>query len=294
MVNLLEETGLKLAGKLVSNGYVLDTRPERLGRLQPVPDHERTDRQALRQRLDDNGYLFLKGFFNPQKIQKFREYYFALLAPSGLLQPGSDPAEGIIGETPADQEKVRQILFNDIIKGEEYKALCASPELVEFYEWLFGGEVFLHMRKIVRHVKPGGGIATGAHYDLVYLREGTDSVLTSWIPLGDCAIRDGALIYLENSHKHFRQLDGSATKKIQADWLTKDLPALADKLDTRWLITDYQAGDMVIHNAYMVHASIDNGNQAGRMRLSTDIRYQLASTPIDRRWQNHWHDKDGL
>jgi hypothetical protein len=30
------------------------------------------------------------------------------------------------------------------------------------------------------------------------------------------------------------------------------------------------------------------------MRLSTDIRYQRASEPIDWRWQEHWHDADGL
>src|SRR5689334_614692 len=99
MTNLVEETGVEL----VSNGYRLDTRPERLGRLQPVPDHIRADRQALRQRLDEDGYLFLKNFFNPQKIQQFREYYFVSLAASGLLKPDTNPVEGIVNEITADQ-----------------------------------------------------------------------------------------------------------------------------------------------------------------------------------------------
>lgn len=30
------------------------------------------------------------------------------------------------------------------------------------------------------------------------------------------------------------------------------------------------------------------------MRMSTDIRYQRRSEPIDWRWQEHWHSGDGL
>src|SRR5438094_378149 len=103
MIDLVKENGVEFSGPLVSNGYVLDTRPARLGRLEPVPDHVRTDRQALRQRLDENGYLFFKGFFNPRKIKEFREYYFTTLVPSGLLKPGSNPVDGLAGESPVDQ-----------------------------------------------------------------------------------------------------------------------------------------------------------------------------------------------
>jgi len=192
---------IQLPEALVSNGYVLDSAPNRLGLLEAVPEQERENRAALRQRLENNGYLYLKGFFDAKKINQFREYYFSSLAPSGLLMPESNPVEALASNGAVDQLKLRQILFNDIVKGAEYQALCTSAELVEFFQWFLGGQVFLHQRKIIRHVKPGGGQATGAHYDLVYLREGTDQVLTAWIPLGDCPIQDGGLIYLEGSHK---------------------------------------------------------------------------------------------
>jgi hypothetical protein len=51
---------------------------------------------------------------------------------------------------------------------------------------------------------------------------------------------------------------------------------------------------MLVHSAHIVHAALDNVDQHGRMRLSTDIRYQRADEPIDWRWQRHWHDQDGL
>jgi ectoine hydroxylase-related dioxygenase (phytanoyl-CoA dioxygenase family) len=285
---------INLAGPLVSHGYVLDTTPARLGRLEAVPAPEIKDYAALQRRIKQNGYLFLKGFFNPEKVAGFREYFFNKLAGTGLLKLGSPPVEGLAGDTPYDQLKAREILFNDIIKGPEYQNLCASPELREFFQGFLGGEVFLNKRKILRYIKYGSPEATGAHYDLVYLRQGTDQVYTAWIPLGDCAVQDGGLMYLENSHNFFQRMENDAIEKTPAEWITRDLPGLADKLNTRWLVTDYKAGDIVVHNAYMVHASLNNTNAKGRIRLSTDIRYQLASVPIDQRWQIHWHYDDGV
>ncbi|MFM7677547.1 MAG: dehydrogenase, partial [Roseiflexaceae bacterium] len=77
-------------------------------------------------------------------------------------------------------------------------------------------------------------------------------------------------------------------------WLTKDLPNLADRLDTRWLIADYEAGDMVVHSAYMIHAATTNESQDGQLRLSTDIRFQRVRDEIDVRWNNHWSMDDML
>jgi ectoine hydroxylase-related dioxygenase (phytanoyl-CoA dioxygenase family) len=41
-------------------------------------------------------------------------------------------------------------------------------------------------------------------------------------------------------------------------------------------------GDVVIFNMQLVHGSLDN--QTDRIRLSTDIRFQLAAESIDERW----------
>jgi ectoine hydroxylase-related dioxygenase (phytanoyl-CoA dioxygenase family) len=296
---MAEDPSSRLSTVLTSNGYRLNTDPRRLGRLQPVPTAERDDREALRARLDRDGYLFLPGFFDPEMVLRFRAHYFAALAPSGLTRAGSDPVEGAAAD-PADLDRAtfRHILFKQVVPGAEYEALCRDPGLVAFYQWFLGtDELHLHRRKIIRHVGPGEagvGAATQAHYDLVYLREGTDRVVSSWIPLGDCPIERGPLIYLEGSHHKVREQEAAGTLKRPAASLTADLPALADEYDARWLVADFAAGDLLVHNAHIVHASLDNRDPAGRFRLSTDIRYQPAAEPVDQRWQNHWHDEDGL
>lgn len=282
---------------LTSNGYRLDPAPRRLGELRPVPDGQRHDRGALWERLRRDGYLFLPGALDRDEVLAFRRYYFAELAGTGLVAPGTDPAAGLAADGPVDRQALRRVLFGRIVPGEAYRRFCTQPAIRDFYAWLLAGRTFLHRRKIIRHTQPGEtgvGTATQAHYDLVYLREGTDRVLSSWVPLGDCPLALGGLVYLERSHHRVLAEEAAGTLRRPAASITADLPALADEYDARWLVADYAAGDMMVHSAHLIHAALDNVDPAGRLRLSTDIRYQRADQPIDWRWQQHWHDRDGL
>jgi Phytanoyl-CoA dioxygenase (PhyH) len=258
---------------LTSNGYLLDER--RLGELTVVPERERRDLPRLRDRLQRDGYLFLTGLLDPEDVLAFRRYYF-----------------GLIGSV-TERAAYRRVLFEEIVPGREYADFCAL--LRDWFEWFLGGEPFLHKRKIIRQVAPGEdgiGSATQAHYDLVYLREGSDQVLSAWIPLGDCPISRGGLTYLEGSHHRVLAEEASGRLKRPAASMTADLPSLAEEYDANWLVTDYAAGDVVIHTAHTIHAALDNVSTD--VRLSTDIRYQRADDAIDGRWQNHWHDQDRL
>lgn len=282
---------------VVSNGYQLAESEQRLGRLQPTPQDERSDREALWERLRRDGYLYLTGHLDPELVTRFREYYFAKLEPTGLLEPGTSPADGIGSQGDVDRGKTHDLLFNDIVPGSSYAELTSHPDIRDWFAWFFDDEVLLHRRKIIRHIRPGEagiGTATQAHYDLVYLREGSDRVLSMWIPLGDTPVEMGGLTYLEGSHHWALAGERDRGIRLPARSMTADLPGLADEHDARWLLADYAAGDVVVHSAYIVHASTDNVDVKNRIRLSTDIRYQRTSDPIDWRWQEHWHDDDGL
>jgi hypothetical protein len=282
---------------LTSNGYVLDESQRRLGPLRPVPEADRSDRAALWRRMRRDGYLYLPRALDPQDVLAFRRRYFAAMADTGLLARGSDPVHGRAGGSEFDAAEFRRRLFGQIVPGADYAQFCSQPALRDWFCWFYGDEPFLHRRKIIRHVRPrevGIGTATQAHYDLVYIREGTDRLVSVWIPLGDCPVERGGLIYLERSHLwvHRDEVDGML--KRPAASITADLPALAEQHDSRWLFTDYAAGDIVVHSPYIVHASLDNADQNGVIRLSTDIRYQRAGEPIDWRWQRDWSDDDLL
>ena len=90
----------------------------------------------------------------------------------------------------------------------------------------------------------------------------------------------GGLTYLEGSHRIGRE-DGGRVRKANAGlspeerisafnrnmteggWVSKDLPDMAERFDTRWLIADYEAGDVVLHSPFMIHASTTNQVQRG-------------------------------
>lgn len=293
---------------LTSDKYTLSTAPNRLGWLTPSSPTQPID--TLREQFIEQGYLWLQGILDRDKVLKFRERYFESMRDTGLLREGASAVDGLRGDSDINQNAINKAKA-ELVRSAAYEAFCLSDEIWQFYEKLLGDAVYLHKRKLIRHVPPQTTIATGAHYDLVYLRGGTDSVCSSWIPLGDITVEMGGLVYLENSHHIGRDMETEFSRKSsdlpreeqinaynkymdKSGWLTKDLPALADRTDSRWLMADYQAGDMVIHGAYTIHASTNNVDTQGRIRLSTDIRYQRLREEIDARWNNHWSLDDML
>lgn len=295
-----------IAIPLISNGYTLSTQAGRLGWLTPS-DPAKPVRQLWGQ-FQEQGYLWLRGILHRADVLDFRRRFFSAFTPAGLLAKGSDPLDGIAAGEGEDKQATRQTMI-EAVRWAAYEAFCLSRPIYHFYEEALGGPVYLHKRKLIRYTKPGDPNCTGAHYDLTYLRAGTDRVYTSWIPIGDIPVEMGGLTYLEGSDAWGRKMEAefsalnahlspeeriSAYNRNMSDtgWITKDLPSLSERLDTRWLLADYEAGDMVIHSAYMIHAATENRNGQGRMRLSTDIRYQLVTDAIDPRWGQDWHPND--
>ncbi|MBE3560871.1 MAG: phytanoyl-CoA dioxygenase family protein, partial [Ktedonobacteraceae bacterium] len=257
---------------LTSNGFQLSSEPHRLGWLEPTDAGESV--KTLREQIRSQGYLWLKGFFKRDEVLALRRSFFAHFADRGLLADGSDPVEGIFSGKKLSSETIHRI-WMESVRLPFYETFCTGPRIWRFYEAFLGGEIYLHKRKILRFTVPGDPDCTGGHYDLVYLRAGTDQVCTSWIPLGDTPVELGGLTYLEGSDALGRKLEAEFTRKnadlppeerisaynknmASGGWISKDLPTLADMINGRWLIADYEAGDMVIHSPYIIHASTAN------------------------------------
>lgn len=295
-----------IAQELVSNGYTLSKSQDRLGWLRPT-DANRPVGEIWEQ-FKAQGYVWLKQMLDRKAVLDFRRQFFQAYAEAGLLIPGSDPQDGLYSGVREESGFARRKL-TEITRWADYEAFCLSAPIREFYRAVLGGPVYLHKRKLIRYTLPKDPHCTGAHYDLVYLRAGTERVYTSWIPIGDTPAEMGGLIYLEGSDSWGRRQEAefsrlnadlpeeqrlSAYNKNMTDtgWLTKDLPALADRMGTRWLAADYEAGDMMVHSAFMIHAATVNVDPRGVIRLSTDIRYQLVSDEIDKRWATDWYPGD--
>lgn len=295
---------------LVSNGYPLEMTQQRLGWL--VPTDAGLPIARIKEIYREQGYVWLKRFFPREEVLAFRRFFFTVFVETGLLVKDSDPAAGLYGEGIQDEQReAANQAYWEMVRSPVYEAFCKTPRLWQFYRDLLQDEPYLHKRKILRYNVPGEQHCTGGHYDLVYLRAGTDRLYTSWIPLGDVPVEMGGLLYLEGSDRLGRQLEAefsaknmdlSPEERISAynknmregGWIGTDLAEMARRFDTRWLMADYEAGDMVIHSPYMIHAATNNADPRGRIRLSSDTRYQAASDQIDQRWGHDLRPNDGL
>lgn len=184
-----------------------------------------------------------------------------------------------------------------------YTSFTHHPELKSFIETFTGWEdATLLQRSLFRPNVPGGE-TTQVHYDQIFLRGGPPTSLTAWIPLGDCPVDGGGLLYLENSVPLGQNLEEAFNdaamgftqqERISAfnanmmhgGFLDKDSGRFGKVWGRKWLAADYEAGDVVLHNAFNIHCSAVNETEV--IRLATDLRFVETGQDFDRRWMKTW------
>lgn len=281
------------ARTLTSNGSAIPFTPQYFAALRE--SHTGLPPETLRARYAEDGYALLKGAVSAQAVTDLREAYFRLFdgsffkdgdarrgAFSGQEQPGL-PGHGIAGH-PA----------YSFVRSDTFRAFLATPALKAIAEIFFGGPAELIRRTPLRHFIPGRKRASRAHLDRTYIDGVAADVVTIWVPLGDCPLDAGGLLYLEGSHQDAVLENARASApndRTDARPITHDLKWLSDASKRRWLYTDYRAGDVVVHSPAVVHASLDG--EIDHMRVSTDVRFRRAGSPSDPRWHDDWSADDG-
>lgn len=282
---------------LTMGGQELDASAEAFGTLRDSTDIAH-DFPALRQRMEQDGYLFIPGYLDREEVRAARLECATRLADAGLLHPDCEVEEAVAAPTTDIQFHPRLAVDNAPLKH-----LLYSGAMMEFYAGFFGEAVrhfdFTWLRAISR------GHGTMPHLDSVYMNRGTLRLYTAWTPLGDIPLEQGGLCILENGHTHEQLNKGYGRKDVDkfcenrvgpgytgmggggnirhGGWLTKDPVKLRRNLGGRWLTCpEYRMGDLLTFTIFTIHASLDN--HTDRIRLSSDSRYQRASEPADERW----------
>jgi len=237
------------------------------------------DPAALKQRLEEDGYLLIRGFHDREQVLRAREEILQRLQRDGKLAPDTEAAEARIGP---DNKGAFWGGVNESFPA--FREVVDSPRTMGFFAGLLGGEVITYDYKWLRAIPNGGN--TGAHYDIVYMGAGTPNLYTLWTPFGDTPIDMGTLCVLLGSHRWERVIATYGKMDVDRDktegWFSKDPIELVDKFGGQWATTSFQAGDAILFGMYTMHAS--TVNVTPYMRISCDTRYQLASEPADARW----------
>jgi hypothetical protein len=240
------------------------------------------DPQALRARLAEDGYVFLRSFLDRSTVLDVRARVLGALAGEGWLAEGSDPAAALPG-TPIRREADEHWWdgYSAIQRLEPFHRLAHDPALVGLTGRLLDvDEVLVHPRKIGRVTYPASGMPTPPHQDFPFI-QGTVDVLTAWVPFGDYAVDFGPLRILQGSHRDGYLAHGPT-------FGVGGLGVTADDDDPRWRSTDYRAGDALLFFGFTVHRAAPN--EGDSLRLSADYRYQSAHEDvIDGSLHPHMH-----
>lgn len=267
----------------------------------------REDGDALRARLAEDGYLYIPGALNRSEVAAARQECMNRLLKHGVLEPGSDPMEGI-----AAKDAGRYYFMESLAESNEpLNRLLYHGAMMQLMDRLFATNVRHFDYTWMRAVGPGNG--TSPHCDAVYMNRGTEQLITAWTPLGDIPLSQGGLVVLENSHReragklkeYLRQdvdtfcENGPNVEKIRGgrmgwehydgsfrEWsgaLDGDANQIRSTFGGRWLTApEYRMGDVLLFTIATLHASLDNNSD--RIRLSSDTRYQPGHLPADERW----------
>ena len=243
--------------------------------LQPFLDSTEVaeDAEALRERMERDGYLFLRGQTDLDLLRQVRRDIISVLVQHEWLAPGTDPDDVLAGEFAAlEGDDAFAVMYDDLQKLESFHAFAHDAGIVNVVRRVVGEDVLAHPRHIARVIFPSATrYTTPPHQDFVHI-QGTPQVYTAWMPLDDTDEVLGGLAILAGSHQ---QGVYEVRRALGAGGLGVD----TESLGLEWVGGDMRAGDLLLFHSLCVHRGRDNLS-SNRIRLSLDYRYQGASQPL--------------
>jgi ectoine hydroxylase-related dioxygenase (phytanoyl-CoA dioxygenase family) len=236
------------------------------------------DMAALRQRMENDGYLLIRGLHDREQVLRARKSILEKMDRTGKIARDTLLEEGVIADGSRSifmggtNEDLPELL--NVLNGEH---------VMRFFDDFLREKSLTYQYKWLRAV--GKGDFTGAHYDIVYMGRGTQHVYTVWSPIGDVPLEMGGLAMCLGSHR-FEELKRSyGSKDSDRDGIghyTDDPLVITEKFGGKWATTAFQAGDVLIFGMYLLHCSLEN--TTNQYRISVDARYQSVNDMVDERW----------
>jgi len=227
------------------------------------------DREALRGRLDDEGYLYFDGLIEAERVLELRRRILEILGRRGWIAGGEqlDKARAV-GFPVREGDEEYFAAYDEVQRLEAFHSFAHDDDLLGAVREALGEAAFPHPLKVARLVFPSEPeVSTPPHQDFLN-NQGSPTLTAAWIPLGDCPMKQGTLAVLRGSHRYgVLPLEFSLGPGNRQAVLPNDM---RDELT--WVTTDFSAGDVLLFPALTVHASLHNAT--GHMRLSVDFRYQ--------------------
>ncbi len=212
------------------------------------------DWAALRRRIADDGYVFVRGLLEPDVVRRIGAQCFSTLERGGWRAEGP-PRATSVRESFADRT------YRQVLRDRGFNAIPTAPQFVRLMQEIMGPNAILQPIKLMRIVYPTsvvpqqpGGIV---HKDYTVVQD----MFTTWVPLVDVPRAVGGLAVRAGSQHH-----------------AAFLPRPMNDREPGWSTTDYAPGDVLVFHCLTSHAALPN--RSNRLRLSAEYRWQLSDDPL--------------
>jgi ectoine hydroxylase-related dioxygenase (phytanoyl-CoA dioxygenase family) len=223
------------------------------------------DAEALRQRYNDEGVLYLRGVIDPELLGWAQEKYRAALADEGLID--------LANEAPVWTGKVTKTWRPcDVIGTTVWHEVVKQPKLNAIMRDVFDADpvwipIAAHRSGLpTGPLKEGQDIFSGRHQDGFY-NEGMLFTIC-WMPVRDVNMDRGSFAVAPGTHKRGSLHD----TKVEGNAIPRDaIP------DDAWRSADFRVGDVLIFNYLTAHTGLPNPSD--EIRMSLDVRAIPAWAP---------------
>ncbi|MEK6233362.1 MAG: phytanoyl-CoA dioxygenase family protein, partial [Planctomycetales bacterium] len=217
-------------------------------------------------RYRTEGFVIPKFRLSADRVGRLREALDRVIRDNPNTRPEHLVSVHITGDT---SEGVRG--------NDAFLELARDPDIVEMVSQVLGPDVILWGCQ--SFCKPGGdGMEVPWHQDGHYWPIRPLATCTAWVAIDDSVGENGCLRVIPGSHDPARVIphlkedrDDIALNQRVADG-EFDLGAAVD--------VELEAGQMSLHDVYLIHGS--NANRSTRRRAGLAIRYMPASSHFDR------------
>lgn len=245
------------------------------------------DPTELHQRLQNDGYLLLRQALHYEQTMAARQEILESLMEVGEIN--SPAIDGIFTGTSRRNERPEGLgtFWKSISEGPAIRQLTHGKQLRRVMDQVFGEPSRPQDYIFLRVAVPGR--STGLHYDYPFFARGSQRVHTVWLALGEVTVEEGPLVVVEGSNRFSDLIKKASTIDYHSTTSPKVMVEphpveLARQRQVKLLTTNFRPGDLVVFGMNTLHGSLDNQSQAGRVRLSCDIRFQPAADPLDDRY----------
>ena len=151
---------------------------EELGEL--VDSNDITpDVNRLRQRLDDDGYLFFRGLLDADQLLSLRREMLTVMQRGGWLIAGTDPMDGIADpaarSTEGDPEYTD--VYHEVYKLQAFHEIGHNVRLISLLEQIRGCPMMSQPQKVARLWFPQfTNHTTPVHQDFVHFQGSFDNL----------------------------------------------------------------------------------------------------------------------